>query len=465
MAGHWAIVVGVSEYLSMEPLPYAKRDAQALQDFLVQHMKFDRVFHFADDSAEATLDEGITISTQPTFANLKHFFQMRFAVPFLEPDDTLWFFFSGHGLNYGNQDYLLPSDADPEQAETTAIAIDDIVECLKCSGSNNIVLLMDACHTEKQKFGQGFGTDPTGVVAFFASDYNQTAAQIPSVGMGVFTYGLIEGLRALTDFRNATLEHLHLYLRDRLPKLTRQYSLPDQTPRLHVEAPQAIETIPIPHANGDRGLFQRLFSQQRTKSAVKGATPLSPARPISISNLAMGTVGLIVLCVGVYYSVYQGDNSTKAQSAKATQPTPPKNQASTGQQSRTAAQPNLSSLDLDQNGLQRSPKAGRYYAEDPKFSTSRREIGKNGSRFCIKKVDGGTTSATNKQVTVSSISLRPDGFYVDATQEKIRVGAVYTEFVDNSTTWQRLETDPDESGLLGECLGTTSRYVRQSKVD
>jgi Caspase domain len=466
MASHLAIAIGVSDYISMEPLPYAKRDAHAVQKFLTKDAKFKQLFYFADDSPNATLNEGITISTQPTFDNLKRFFQMRFAVPFLEPDDTLWFFFSGHGLNYGSRDYLLPSDADPEQADLTAIAIDDIVDCLKRSGTHNIVLLLDACHSEKQQFGQGFGTDPEGVITLFSANYNQISSQVSPLGKGTFTHALIEGWAALADFRNATLDHLYLYLSDRLPKLTRQYNLPAQTPRLQVEPPLAIAAIPLPHAKVRQGLLQRLFLHRQIKSALKGATPLSPIRAISLSNLVMGSVGVAVLFGGIGSTFYQGSNATKPASTKVAKVYPqPKKQTTRDQINPLTAQSNPAEANLDQNGLMRPPKVGRYYAEDPKFSASRREIAKKGTRFCIRKVDGAPAPAVNKQTTISSLSLRRDGYYVDATQEKIRLGAVYTEFADSNTTWQRLETDVDESGLMGDCLTSSRQYMRQAKAE
>jgi hypothetical protein len=456
MARHWAIAIGISDYASMEPLPYAKRDAGALQEFLSNKAAFDRVLYFSDDSPNVTLDEGITVSTQPTFANLKQFFQVRFATPFLQPEDTLWFFFSGHGLNYGSRDYLLPSDADPHQAETSAIALDDLVQCLKQSGSRNVVLLLDACHTPAQKFGQGFGTDPDGVITIFGSDYGQIAGQSPTMGKGLFAHALIEGMQALSEFRNATLEHLYFYLRDRLPKLSRQAGLPAQLPRLSLEPPLALAKVAMPHATGRKGLFQNLFLQQQIKSAMKGAAPLAPARQFSISNLAMGAVGLCVLCAGVGYSLNQGANPSDANPTKtATKP------AKVVKPVPTATHVDMPpDLEIRQDALARIPRAGKYYAEDPRFSASSREIGKSGARLCIKKIDPGTPAV------VSSLSLRNDGFYIDATQERLRLGTVYTEFADNKTRWQRLETNVDETGAMGSCLTSKSRFVlRLAKAD
>jgi Caspase domain len=372
MASHWAIVIGVSEYIGMEPLPYAKRDAHAMQKFFTEDVKFDQVFYFTDESPDITLAEGITLSTQPTFTDLKYFFQTRFATPFLQPDDTLWLFFSGHGWHYGNQDYLLPSDANPEQPESTAIAIDDIADCLKNSGTERIVMLLDACHTKEQQFGQGFGTDPEGVITLFATDYNQIAAEVPPLlGIGMFTYVLLEGLRALTDFRNANLDHLYLYLRDRLPKLTHQYNLPTQSVRLHSDPSFSLAAIAIPQGTIRHGLVRQMVSQRQIKTSLKDAAPQSSNRSISFSNLAIGSMGILVLCAGIGYTFYQSGNSTNTPSTKTTKPNqkPKPKQPS----ARPSAPPSVpsSGLEIASNTLIRTPKAGQYYSEDPQFSTSR----------------------------------------------------------------------------------------------
>lgn len=245
MASRWAITIGIHQYHRMVPLPYAKADATAVRNFLLQDGKFDQVYYFADDAPTAIVDEGVRLPTEPTFANLKRFLEVRFALPFLNPEDTLWFFFSGHGLHFGNRDYLLPSDAEPETAETTAIAIDDLAHCLKRSGTDQIVLFLDACHTEEQKFGQGFGTDPDGVTTIFATAFHQTSQAIATLKHGAFTYALLGGFH-LSRRYGGSLRHLYNYLYERLPQLTLRYGDRPQFPRLRANSALPPEAIQMP---------------------------------------------------------------------------------------------------------------------------------------------------------------------------------------------------------------------------
>lgn len=113
---------------------------------------------------------------------------------------------------------------------------------------------------------------------------------------------------------------------------------------------------------------------------------------------------------------------------------------------------------------QRTPKTGKYYAASPLLNASSREIASNQGRVCIKIIDGPVAPvAGNQQVTVSSVSLRKDGIYVDATQEKLKFDRSYTELSDRYGVWQLLEGMVDRSGAMEECLATTTPYARQEK--
>jgi hypothetical protein len=117
---------------------------------------------------------------------------------------------------------------------------------------------------------------------------------------------------------------------------------------------------------------------------------------------------------------------------------------------------------LDGEIYQRSPKPGIYYAVNPLQNTSSREIASNDGRFCIKIVNTPVAPESGYQrIVVSSLSLRNDGIYVDATKEKLTFDRRQVEMIDSQGTWQLLEGKPDRSGLSGECLTSNSVYVRE----
>ncbi len=479
MMGHCAITIGINQYTQMTSLLYAQQDAAKVYDYLVDDANFDPVYYFSDTSIDTVLDAGVTVPTQPTLEHLRRFLQVRFAAPFLKSEDMLWFFFRGHGLHYGNRDYLLPCDANPDDPESTAIALDELVTCLKRSGTNNIFLILDACHTEEQKFGQGFGTDPEGVVTLFATDFDQTSQDIPGLNQGAFTRVFLEGLRLLGQFKNATAEHLYLYLRERMPKCNQQYQLSVQLPRLSVSAAATQESIAIPVvAAAPKGWLRTLASQRQVSATMPTAVPLAPySNSSSTWNVAAG-LGFLTVCLALLGYTLSQDSSWndilgKSQTASATmqqanagsQPqtnqsaktgSSARNNASTTSANSATANPGVPDLDA----LKRMPQPGKYHSADPRFSTSNREIGRNNDRLCIKIVNGNTTANPNQrsQVIVSSLSARKDGYYIDSTNEKIRLTNTYSEFVDSKSLWQRLETDVESTGPMADCLAANVRY-------
>jgi hypothetical protein len=116
---------------------------------------------------------------------------------------------------------------------------------------------------------------------------------------------------------------------------------------------------------------------------------------------------------------------------------------------------------------QAMPKPGIYFANDPALGASRREVLSEAGRFCIKLSNGAppaakgasaTPSAGDVVVLVSSLSIRTDGVYIDATQEKINLDPSTTMFQDSLGMWEWLQPRGDRTGRMAECLASTAPY-------
>ena len=218
MASNWAIVIGINEYRFLQPLKYAKRDAESMYGFLTEEAKFDRIFLFTDD----TLAIGGK-STEPFRANLLRVLRQIFAESFMKDGDNFWFFFSGHGIAHNGQDYLMPIDGDPEDVENTGISTNTIANHLRSCGADNTVMLLDACRNGGKKSGEGIGRQTevearqTGVISFFSCSPDQYSYELDNLSQGAFTYALLEGLGIRG--RCATVERLNQYLERRVPEL------------------------------------------------------------------------------------------------------------------------------------------------------------------------------------------------------------------------------------------------------
>ena len=222
MASNWAIVIGINQYRFLQPLKYAKRDAEAISGFLAQEAKFDRVFLFTDDSPAIGGKP-----TEPFRANLLRVLRQIFAAPFMKDGDNFWFFFSGHGIPHNGQDYLMPLDGDPEDIENTGISTNTITNYLRSCGADNAVMILDACRSGGKKAGEGIGKQTesearqTGVISLFSCSPDQYSYELKAIEQGAFTHALLEGLGIRG--RCATVERLNQYLEHRVPELVSQY--------------------------------------------------------------------------------------------------------------------------------------------------------------------------------------------------------------------------------------------------
>ncbi|KAM3102676.1 caspase domain-containing protein [Phormidesmis sp. 146-12] len=226
MARNQAIVIGINQYEFLQPLRYAKQDALLMREFLLKEAGFDQVFFFSDDSPAWKGK-----STRPSRSNLLRVLREIEAACPMQDGDNFWFFFSGHGMRGGEQDYLMPLDGDPHDIQNTGISINHITDRLRGCGADNVVLMLDACREGGRKGGSlgeqtAERSRQTGMVSLFSCSPHQYSYEIEAIAQGAFTKALLEGLGHC-----ATVERLSHYLERRVPEILRDNNLrANQTP-------------------------------------------------------------------------------------------------------------------------------------------------------------------------------------------------------------------------------------------
>ncbi len=204
-----ALVIGIDRY-TRAPLANAANDARAL----------DRALRAADFDVTAVLDAGRTDLAAAIG---------RFAAT-LKPQDIAFFFFAGHGLEIGGQNFLIPADFDFAGATATsvrlgAVPVHEIQEAL---GTARIsVIVLDACRNNP--FGTARGgsgglapVEARGTLVAYATAAGRTASDNTGGGNGLFTQELVR----VMEEPNLPLREIFFRVRQRVFDASRGEQFP-----------------------------------------------------------------------------------------------------------------------------------------------------------------------------------------------------------------------------------------------
>ncbi|MGF1676596.1 MAG: caspase family protein [Rivularia sp. (in: cyanobacteria)] len=242
MAKLWAIAIGINQYEYFQPLGYAQADAEGIRDFLVQQAGWTK------EQCLLMTDSSVPIKDKPTLPTKHNILQLLedLAAHSWQPQDQLWFFFSGYGINYEGQDYLIPVDGDSQRISETAIEIRQLMQTLQIAGLS-VLLLLD--------FNRAFGTQANSCIGeetielaqelqistILSCQPEQFSHESSELGHGFFTAALLEALR-YGNINN--LAGLESYLSVRTPELCQHHWRPIQNPVTFTTSPQQSLFLP-----------------------------------------------------------------------------------------------------------------------------------------------------------------------------------------------------------------------------
>jgi WD40 repeat protein len=134
-----ALVIGNSAYEHRARLPGAATDAALVRAFL----ESTDGWHLSADRIDARLDlKAGSADTTTLLGAVTDFFGHA------EADETLFFYFSGHGDSDATTGYLLPVDA-PANTLGDALSANDLWKAIRASKAGRIVVIIDACRAGK----------------------------------------------------------------------------------------------------------------------------------------------------------------------------------------------------------------------------------------------------------------------------------------------------------------------------
>ena len=133
----WALIIGIDKYESVRKLNYAVKDAESIQDILLN------TFEFPSDNITLLVDEKANKqSILQSFSNI---------TKNANENDRVVIFFAGHGETMdlpegGEMGYLLPVDGERKDLYLSSIGMDELKKISLMSKAKHVLYLVDACY-------------------------------------------------------------------------------------------------------------------------------------------------------------------------------------------------------------------------------------------------------------------------------------------------------------------------------
>jgi hypothetical protein len=166
----WAVIVGVSDYQYIDDLSYADNDAQSLAGQLSPVWGDDHI-KLLTDSMATRQDIGDAIT--------------NWLDPRENEDDTVLFFFSGHG----SRGYICPYDS-LQTSYANDINAYQLSLWLHRLESRNIIVIIDSCYSGSFIYV----LSDSNRVIMTSSEIDETSSESQVLGHGVFTHFVLQAI-------------------------------------------------------------------------------------------------------------------------------------------------------------------------------------------------------------------------------------------------------------------------------
>lgn len=227
MANNWAITIGINQYQFFQPLACAQADAEALKDLL-------GIEGFLPQQCLLMTETSLPLGDRDTYPTKENILLLLedLAAACWQPEDKLWFFFSGYGVNYNGQDYLMPVEGNSLHVAETGIEVRSLLESLQVAALDAVVLL-DINRASGTQAETPIGLETIELAqelqmsVVLSCQPEQFSYESSELGHSLFTTALLEAVRSGYSSNLADLER---YLSVRTPELCQHHWLPTQNP-------------------------------------------------------------------------------------------------------------------------------------------------------------------------------------------------------------------------------------------
>lgn len=247
-AEKWALLIGINHYEdvnSIASLGAADTDARELKKTLKSQLGFPEA------NITLLVSDG---DKKPTRANILE--ALGELGENARPGDTVFVFYSGHGIEVGGKSCLLPYDFRGKSkfaGVETALEVSKFKSLLSEVKSKALIMVWDMCRNDPFANAKGGdskrnilsdtkgwqltaltprGTEAPVIANFFACSSGETSFEWTDKNRGYFTYFLEQGMRgeAADASGNITLDGLAKYVQTRVAKITKNNESQAQNP-------------------------------------------------------------------------------------------------------------------------------------------------------------------------------------------------------------------------------------------
>ena len=234
----WAVLVGINEYFdtSFSDLNYSVNDIKGLYEILIDP---DRGQYNRENIYVLSDEDDINPTRNHIISRLSAISRSATS------DDSILFYFSGHGHVDEDQSYLLSADSFRNSLKDTAISTELIKKIMGESLARVKIIILDSCHSGAIKgiknsgimtksFFDSIFPPPEGFVVLSSCKLNEFSYEWPEKDHSVFSYYLLEGLRGSADKDEdgtITITDTHSYTSDKVKKWAFQKGI-EQSPTL-----------------------------------------------------------------------------------------------------------------------------------------------------------------------------------------------------------------------------------------
>ena len=246
----WGLFIGIEDYEDprVTDLRYSIDDVQRITEILRDPTRgaFEHLKVLTSDATEP--------ENRPTRINILRALNRWLAGA--KPEDTVFFFFSGHGATDNkNRNYLIPVGAQVDLLEDTALPmerINAILDDREQIAAKKVIVILDSCHSGSKVGQKAFMvegkildplfTDAEGRITFASCDRDESSYEYSDLGAGVFSYYIAEGLKGSGDRDGdgyIDADELFTYVADSVRSWTKGQG-DKQTPRKQVNVTGSI---------------------------------------------------------------------------------------------------------------------------------------------------------------------------------------------------------------------------------